>query len=360
MKKTHYVSGLIAASTFLLLASCGSKEHGLNGTLSDAENGSYIVLETTDIYGRWYPLDSAAIDSEGKFFLPYAAPSAPELYRLRFGESYIYMPVDSTEELTLTASAKDFSRSFTLAGSAQAEGLTRFEKEASRIEALRNTDSTDVFRRRVYTEYLQNSKGDLLSYYILTRRFDEGHLIEYTDPIYWAVANLYSTYRPDDKRTKALVERARQGQAEVRRSKNQGVVMEAAEIALIDIELPDSQGTMRRLSEVASKGKPTILVFTTMSSQQTPAINMALRSIYDAGEANIYEVCIDNDVLTFSNGAKGLPWPVVRDDKGADSENLIRYNVGSLPAFFIYDSRGELQQSAGTVEDARNHLRTLR
>lgn len=358
MKKIYLYCGTALAAASLLTA-CGKKGHGLEGSVSGAKEGSWIVLEQLNNFGDWFPIDSAQISSDGSFFLPYIAPAEPELYRVKYGRAYVYLPVDSTEQLSLKANAAAFATDFTLSGSDQARDLTAFEKEANRIESLANPDSTDAFRRRVFTNYLQNSKGNILSYYILQRPFAGGYLIEYTDPLYWAVAQQYVTYRPNDKRTKALEERTRQGQSEARRAKGRARTAEVREVGMFDISLPDKDGKTRTLSDITGKGKRVILVFTSMRLQATPAINLALRGAYDAGQADIYEVCLDNDLLTFKNGAQGLPWAVVRDEATSSSRNLTNYNVNTLPRFIIFDSNGDINQAASSVDEALKLLKTV-
>lgn len=360
MKIKHLtITALVAAVA--LSTACGDRNgHGLKGNIKGAKEDSYAVLEAPNEFGFWYAVDSAKVDSDGDFFIPYDAPSSPELYRVRYGDRYVYLPLDSTETLTLTTTAAAFDRGFNLAGSPQAERLTRFEREARRIEALADNDSTEAFKRRVYTQFLENGKGDMLSYYILSRSFGDGHLIEYTDPIYTAVANLFQTFRPEDPHTKALVERAKEGLAARRKAMGKRNVVEAPEVAIIDLDLPDLKGVNHRLSDNVGKGKPTVLVFTSIAAPENAALTRTLRSIYEEGAADIYEVCYDTDHLVLANGTKGLPWTVVRDTDGLRSENLLKYNVGALPTMFIYDSRGELSQRAATPDELRKLLPTVK
>lgn len=351
---------LAAASAAVALVSCGGKEEpGLHGTIKGAREGSFAALETTDQFGLWYCVDSAEINAKGEFFIPFKAPDAPEIYRLRYDGRYLYMPVDSITDLTLTADAANFGKGFTLTGSPLADSFTAFERDAQRVEALADPDSTEALKLRTYNNYIANSKGDILSYYILTRAFGDGHLIEYTDPLYTAVANGFQTYRPDDPHTAALVKRAVEGQAQRRKERGQTSVFKTQQIAMIDIDLPDMQGVKRKLSDVAGKGKPTVLVFAAMGASDTPALNRALRTLYDEGKADIYEVCYDKDHLVMANGSKGLPWTVVQDPDGVNSHTLLQYNVGALPTMFIYDSRGELQQRAATVEELRKLMANI-
>lgn len=341
----------------IVASSCGNgNKQGLSGNIKGAPDNSYAILETSDDNLFWYPLDSAKIDSKGDFFIPYTTPSSPQLFRVRYGDKYVYLPIDSTEQLTLQTTAGSFDKNFTLSGSKLADGLTAFEREANRIEALANADSTEAFRQAVYAKYMADSKGDMLSYYILSRKVGDQYLIDYTHPFYAAVATNFQTYRPDDPHTAALVERAKQGQAERRKSKGYQNVVQAQQIALIDVELPDIKGVKHKLSHVAGKGKRTLLVLSSAESTDNPALNRTLRTIYENGSANIFEVYFDKDNLIFENGVKELPWTVVRDPDGLNSQLLLQYNVGALPTTFIYDSHGELTQRAATPEEIQKFL----
>lgn len=357
--KKLLISALFASA--VLLSGCGDKDkHGLSGNIKDAAEGTFAVLEAVNDYGYWYPVDSAEIDKNGDFFIPYEAPHAPQLYRVRYAGKYVYLPLDSTERLTLKAHAHNFDKSFTLSGSKLADRFTAFEREAQRVEALQNPDSTDAFRKRVYEQYLAGSHGDMLGYYILTRPFDDGYLIEYTDPLFSAVANTFLTYLPDDPHTQALVEAAKQGQAERRRRNGYHNVMEAQQIALIDVDLPDLSGAKHKLSDNVAKGKPTVLFFTSFASDDNAAVTRTLKTLYEAGKADVFEVSLDTDHLVISNGAKGLPWTVVYDPDGLSSELLLKYNIGSLPVMFIYDSKGELVQRAANSDELHKYLSQTR
>lgn len=361
MKSHKHISTIILATAMAAgMCACSEKEeHGLRGTINGAKEGTYAILETTDQFGLWYCVDSAKVSGSGEFFIPFEAPKSPEIYRLRYADNYLYMPIDSVIDLTLKTDASHFNKGFTLSGSKLADNFTAFERDAQRVEAIANPDSTEALKMRTYNKYIATGRGDILSYYILTRSFGGGHLIEYTDPLYSAVATSFQAHRPNDPHTAALVERAKQGQTERRKAKGQRNVIEAQQIAMIDMEFADMQGRKHKLSDVAGKGKPTILAFTAMSAEDTPALNRSLRSIYDEGRANIYEVCYDADHLIISNASKGLPWVVVQDPAGAKSRILLQYNVSELPTMFIYDSRGELQQRASNTDELRRMLQSI-
>lgn len=345
------------------IASCSGKKeeegHGLKGEITGAREGAEVILEAANDLGRWYAVDTAEI-SDGKFFLPYDVPEEPDIYRVNFGGKYVYVPVDSSENLVLKSSAAAFDKDFRLSGSRLAERFTAFEHDAMRVEALANPDSTEALRRRAYDTYIKDAKGDILSYYIVARPYAGGFLIDYTDPIFSAVATAYQTYRPNDRRTASLVEAAKRGQAERRVARGQRRVIQAPESAIIDLDLPDTSGKRHMLSQIVGRGKPTVLLLTSMKASATPEVHRVLRSIYEAGQADVFEVAYDTDHLVIGSGAKGLPWTVVYDPDGLDAFSLVQYNVSYLPTMFIYDSNGELKERAADIDQLRRLLPTVK
>lgn len=353
------IKTVVAAALVVAVASCSGKddEHGLKGTVKGAAEGAYVALEATNDLGAWYCVDSVAVDAGGNFFIAYDLPDSPELYRVRYGDRYVYLPVDSMgASLQLTADATGFDRGFRLTGSPTADKFTRLELDVQRVEALADADSTEALKQRIYNNYIAPGKGDILSYYILTRSYGDGRLIEYTDPLYAAVATAFQTYHPDDPHTPSLVEQAKKGVAERRKALGQRNVVEAPTVAIIDMEFADMQGRKHKLSDLTGKGRRVVLVFSSMGAADAPALNRMLRGVYDEGLADIYQVCYDTDHLVIKNGSKGLPWTVVQDPDGTASSMLLKYNVSTLPTMFIYDSRGELQQRVAEPDDLRSVL----
>ncbi|MBP3299151.1 MAG: redoxin domain-containing protein [Muribaculaceae bacterium] len=345
-------------SLVLLSAAIGCDRNPSFSVEGDVKGGGgkTLVLERLDADAGWVAIDSVTAGSDGSFDISSAAPETPELYRLGLDGSYVYLPVDSIDRFTLKADAADFAGSFALGGTSQAEQLTLFEREARKVAAMQNTDSTEAFRRRVYARYLQNAKGNILSYYILTRKFGDGYLIDFTHPFYAAVATAFTTHRPDDPHTRALAKRARQGQAERRKQAGRTQVIEASQTAMIEISLPGKDGKPVALSSLLGKGKPVVVAFTALTMEGVPAINKRLAELYEQGLTNIYEVCLDADQYAWKQAAKALPWTVVYDPDATRSQAALHYNVGSIPAFFIYNGAGELIQSTGNVADIASML----
>lgn len=346
MKYTHILSLVTVA---LSLGSCGNRDFHVEGTITGSAD-STLVLEKLDPVAGWLALDSVKLDANGDFSISSPAPDVPEMYRLALGGRYVYLPVDSVETLSLTARLKDFDTGFSLSGTPQAERLTAFEREAHKVEGYANADSVAAFRKRVYTSYLREAKGNILSYYILTRPMGQGWLIDYRDPLYTAVATAFETYKPSDPHTALLVARAREGQAERRRASGKGVRVKASATGMIPISLPGLDGKEVTLQSRLGKGKPVVVAFVAMTRSDAPDINRRLRALYDAGRADVYEVCLDADQFAWRQASRALPWTVVLDPDAERSRAALNYNVGSLPAFFIYNAAGDLVESTGEVD----------
>lgn len=359
MRLYKLFSGVLLIALCAAVCSCTKgRKFTVEGQL-EGKAPEKVSLERNDPQAGWIMVQEVHPGDDGSFSLSYEAPDYPQLFRIGCGGKYVYLPVDSTENFALKANSADISRGFTLSGSPQAQAMTTFEAEASRIEACDNPDSVESFKRRVFNNYLKEAKANIFSYYVLTRKMGDGYLIDYTDPLYAAVATSFKTYKPDDPHTQLLAEQAIKGRREVNRRKGKQQVVKAHQSAMIEVELPDIDDRKVRLSSLLGKGKPVVLAFGGLTIPDATAINMQLRKIYDAGQADIYQVCLDSDRFVWAQGAKGLPWTVVFDPEGLRSTAAMRYNLASVPAYFVYNRSGELVSSTGSVTELPSLLSNL-
>lgn len=349
-----------AASILMLVAGgCGEKGFKIEGQIADSDNDK-VLLEKADFSGYWTIVDSVRTDNKGKFKFSQPQQSGPEIYRLSMDNKYIYLPVDSTETLSVSSSKANFGHDFEVSGSEQAARMAQFEKDLIAFSPyFDNADSLYNFKRRVFSEYLQEARGSLLSYYILTKVVGKTPLYDPSTQDYkyiQAVANSYKDFNPNDARTPFLLNLA----AAARKNHNDlsGVknVMEAVEVSLIDIEMNDEKGNPRKLSDIAGKGKPVVVAFTLMRDGVTPEINRQLAELYNSGRVDIYNVSPDRDQYGWREAASNLPWTTVLDPSAGQDEVFVRYNVGALPTFFLYNADGELIARAATVKELRKQL----
>ncbi len=352
--KISYAAASVAVFC-LALSSCGGPEFKIDGEVYGAE-GKSIVLEKSDFHGRWIPVDSVRIGGTGKFSIKADAPASPEVYRLSLGDRFVYFPVDSIENLTLTTSDAGFGSDFLLSGTPQAERMAAFEKE---LIALQNPDSAALadFKRKVYSEYIRDGRGSIVSYYLLTKIVDGKPLYDPADAedakYYAAVATQFENYRPDDPHGRMVKEVSLQAMRARNSAQGKKTVIRANELRVLDINLPDEKGKNVRLSDVVGKGKPVVVVFSMMNTPESPDFNRQLARIYESkgGTVEFYQVSFDTGQYEWREAASNLPWITVLDPSGTASNTVIDYNLGTLPAVFIYDAAGDLVDRPESLDD---------
>lgn len=353
------ILSLLLLSAF---SACGEASFKIKGDIYGAEDKS-VVLEKSDFHGRWIPVDSTRTSKSGAFSFKRPAPAAPEIFRLALDHRYIYLPIDSVETLSLSTSAENFGKDYSVSGSDKAVAMAEFDKELRSLPTDISPDSLEAFKRNVFSKYMKDARGSIVGYYILTKTLGRTPLFNPSSDsdikYFAAVATGFKETRPNDPHT-ALLEETSLKALRNRRSQSGTIYqIEAEEISVIEIELPDENGDIRKLSDIVGNGKPTVVMFTLLSHPDAPLTNIELSKLYDrlAGKVNFYQVGLDADQYAWRDAARNLPWITVYDVDGEYSKAALSYNVSSLPAFFVYDSKGELSSRASTVAELSKSLR---
>ena len=154
--------------------------------------------------------------------------------------------------------------------------------------------------------------------------------------IFRSAADSLKKVYPESRYVKALDKEA------ARREQSLGLsrrIEGAGEVNYPDLELPDINGQIRRLSEIEA---PAILVhFWSANSPAHKIFNLdTLLPLYERFHPKgleIYSVCADGDKILWASvmNAQKLPWINVNDGKGAASKALALYNVTELPCTFL-------------------------
>lgn len=348
------------ASAFLLLSSCHKDEFKIKGEIYGGENKS-LILEKSDFQGRWLPVDSTKINRNGGFSFSFPSPSSPDIYRISLNGRFIYIPVDSTETITVSSSLESFGRDFSLSGSHNAEQMAEFEKQLQKTKTD-HPDSVTAFKKSVFSNFMKDNQGSIVAFYILTKTVDGKPLYDPSLPgdrkYFGAVATGYQATRPDDPHT-ALLEQTVLQALKIKNSENGNFrTLEANEISMLDIDAQDETGKNVKLSDVAAKGKPVVVIFSLLNQPESPELNIALANIYNrlAGKVEFYNVSLDDDQYQWREAAKNLPWITVYSPGQGSSMDAIRYNVFRLPSFFIYNSQGELTSRPMTLDELNKSL----
>lgn len=342
---------LLPALFLLGAAACQDPSFSIKGNIEGAD-GKTLLLEKADNAGLWVALDSARLDGKGKFSFSGHAPAAPEIYRLALDGSYIYFPVDSIDHLTLTAPAARFATDFMLEGSENAVNMAAFEKQLLKaIPNLNIPDSAKAFKREVFSRYLQNARGSVVSYYILTKTVDGRPLFDTAeDAAYFgAVATSFHEFRPQDPRCQLLERTAKEGLRKRAQASGKHRVMEATEVSYFPISLPNEEGHETALSELVGKGLPVVLTFEDLSDPETAKLNSELKAIVTEGRAKVYCVGLDADQLVWRNAARNLPFTTVYANVSQAREICLKYNVNTVPTLFLINSAGSLSARPADV-----------
>lgn len=357
----YYITICIVSIFF---TACSSDSFRIEGEINGADNMS-LILERSDFEGNWIIMDSVHTDSNGHFRINFERPAAPDIFRLRAGDRFVYIPIDSTEHLNLFTSAISFGMPFNLVGSIEAEKMSTFENEVNLLQNITDTDSIERFKKKIFKTIIQDGKADLMSYHVLTKTIGNKLLFDPKNPTdikyFAAVATAYRQYKPHDPRTQLLENTAIYGQRQRNSNLGRHNFIEVEETVLIDIELEDIAGKKCKLSDVVSNNKPTIVIFSVLTHTDSPSVNRKISSIYNkyGNQINIYQVCLDNDLHLWREAAINLPWTVVYDPNGEYSVAASQYNVSALPAIFIYNRKGELEAQASSFIDLDKRLSAM-
>lgn len=327
-----------------VVTSCSSNDKWhVKATVKGAD-GKTALLEVSD-NGRWHIIDSAKIDNSGSIEFGVKRSAYPDIYRLTVDSRSVYFPIDSTETVTVSADYADMDRKSSISGSSSAETMQKIN--TSIAEALEGSSAKEVVNdaalKRRLAELVQHDWSGISAYYLINKTIGSEHLynpaIGFDRGIISAVANAYINAKPDDPRTKLLENLAISN----RRAYTPGTPINALEIYFPEIALKDFNQTEQSLSELWGKSKVLVLNFTAYTADESPAFQLALGEIYkkhkDKG-LNIYQVGCDPEEYRWRMAAENIPWTAVYCSS-RDAEQLLRYNVTSLPTTFVIDGSGE-------------------
>lgn len=360
-----------AALTAAALVACdNSPKFVVEGTISGAE-GKTLYLEAAKI-GEIALLDSVKLGEKGNYKFKEEKPGWPEFYRLRIENQLINFAVDSTETIKIDAPMKEFSTGYTVENSpvnnmikevslkqiALQSHVDRMAKEAENGKILPGImrDSLDRmverYKKDMRENYIYAHLQSPLAYFTLYQRIN-GFLI--FDPsmskddrrCFQAVATTMQQQNPESDRTKNICNFTLKSLREEKAMEQRGVTYEiegANQIGIIDIELRDIKGNVRKLSDL--KGKVVLLDFTAYQSEPSAAHNLYLRELYNKYSAQgleIYQVALDGNEHYWSTVAGNLPWICVNDPSGVYSAVARTYNVQSIPTMFLINRNNELK-----------------
>ena len=369
MSRFSKIISFVAAMAALV--SCGSNAR-IEGTLTGVSSSEVIfkLLESN----RYQVLDTVKTDASGHFSYKIdVAEGQPEFV-------YLFYKDKKIASLLLEAGDKvgvvsDTLGHVTFEGSeesvklaeverAYAEALVEFEDIALLMGAAtdqadfdrlaKNMSNAYVAYYRDRVKYIMENSKSLTAIPVFYQSIGENLPLfsQNTDAIlFMSVADSLATVYPESKYVKALRKDAeiRYGYLEL-----QERIINAEEVGYPEIELPDLEGKMRKLSDMESR--VVIICFWSASQAQQNMFNIdffkPLYEQYHSKGLDIYQVSLDVDKTLWATTVKGqnLPWTNVCDSRGAQSPYVTLYNLTAIPSAFII-ADGELVDGK-VVDDA--------
>ena len=382
MNKVQY---FVTGAVLTMLAACGGNEFKVEGEVTNAKD-SVLYFENVGLEGISV-LDSVRLGEDGKFAFSEAAPEAPEFYRLRISDQIINVAIDSTEVITVKARYPQMATKYDISGSdnnlkIKELALKQIDLQTRAI-ALERSGSLPMIAlrdslQRMVNTYKEDVKRDYIfkepfksyAYFALFQTLEPWLILDPQNSsddskVYHAVATSWDTFYPGALRGENLHNIAIEGlkNARIIEAKRQAQSVDQTRIVesgVIEVELPDNHGQVRRLTDMA--GKVVLLDFHLFAMEDSPKRILMLREYYNKYHAQgleIFQVSLDSDEHFWKQMTAALPWICVRDADGLASRLAVSYNVPELPEFFLIDRNNNLIKRSTQIKDLDVEIKKL-
>ena len=381
MKHIWKAAAVILAA--ITIASCGNDRFHVEGEITNAKD-SVLYFENVGIE-QISVLDSVILDDGGRFSFSEEAPIAPEFYRLRISDQIINVSIDSTETVTIKAQYPQMATNYEVSGSDNCQKIKELAlrqislhkwamaiQQNPELSVDEANDSIlkliDIYKQDIKTNYIFKEPMKAYSYFALFQTLGNWLLFNPRSnkddiKVFAAVATSWDTYYPHAERGQNLHNIAIEGMKNQRILKEQSQAIDASKVTeagVLDIALTDNKGQLRHLTDL--KGKVVLLDFHIFALEDSPARILSLRELYNKYQAQgfeVYQVSLDTDEHFWKQQTAALPWVNVRDEDGIQSQQLILYNIQSIPEFFLIDRDNNLVKRSAQIKDLEAEIRKL-
>lgn len=372
--RSSVFSLLLFISIFgVLNFSCKEKKprFTVHGIIQNADS-SILYLEKRSL-AETFVIDSILLDKKGSYKFKEDVADFPEFYSLRLNNQLINFAIDSSENLTINASASTFNKDYSIEGSESSSKIKVItlhrDQLSDSLNALKTKLDSKLIDQNTYADQLslavdnyKKATEDIIladtksmaAYYGLFQQVNDLLIFDPYNKkdlrIFQAVATNWKYSRAEAERTKQLETFTLTALAELYNAekkdkmfdslKNKNIRKKPSE--LYDISLPDIHNQNRTLHSLY--GKVIILDFTVYQSQNSPARNIQINSVYEKykGKLEVYQVSFDDDAHIWKNVAVNLPWICVRESRSTQSDLIPRFNIQSLPTTYLLKNDGEI------------------
>lgn len=373
------------AALIVAFASCQQNKFHVTGNITEAED-SVLYFENMSLDGP-VVVDSVKLSSDGSFDFSGEKPEAPEFYRLRIKSSIINVSIDSTETVEFKASYPTMAVKYDVTGSENCNKIKELSlmqvnllnqvialNKNYTLSVQQTNDSIknmiDAHKKNVLMNYIYKEPNKAYAYFALFQALGNRLIFNPHENVedmraFRAVATSWDTYYPEAMRGKNLHNIAIEGikTQRILQAQQEGPSIDMSKVVvseIIDIPLVDNHGNRRSLTEL--KGKVVLLDFHAFSAEGSTQRIMKLREIYNKYHAQgleIYQVSVDPDEHFWKTQTAALPWINVHDPNNLQSEYLARYNVQSIPTFFLISRANALYKRDAQIKDLDAEIKSL-
>lgn len=368
MKSSRIILIMLAA---LCVASCGRKVT-VKGTVKDAPQ-SPVVVAQLDV-NTYNVLDTVKTGKDGGFTyrIPVEKGQPEFVYFLYNGKKIASLLLVDDKNVSFQA---DTTGHYEVDGSEESNQLREVEYSfadfMSKMRTLSSKENPsngeitrlyiEYYRDRV--KYIMEHPNSMTVIPVLYQKINEFSPIfaQTTDALHFrAAADSLGKLYPESKYVKALIKETERREQYLALDQKLAV---AREEGFPDLNLPDINGKMTRLSEVDSK---VILVYfwdpanaaQKMFNQDTVS---KLYSDYHSKGFEIYSVAITTDKMAWGKivNSQGFKWINVCDGLGPNSPVIQKYNLASTPAALLIANGDIVTSSVGGEAGLRKELQRL-
>ncbi len=350
-----------------VVSACGKKTNFTISGQLDGGAGKTIYFNKLLINNQ-LPFDSIKLDKEGKFKFK-GRTSSPAFYLLKLSKSsFVTLLVDSSENVVIKGSFKNFTRDYHLSGSKGSEILrdldNRFVHAKNQLDSLQklyNLHKNDgsytlkiaewnaqyneiiVDHSSYVTSFVKRNPFSLASVYALYQKWnDKNFVVNDLQTMKTAASALFSVY-PKNEQVIALYNNTLEFIKE-EKNKKLNTVLKNNAVNSPNIILPDADGHMRELWSL--HGKYVLLHFWSAKDRASRIVNPVLSELYYKFKNKgfeIYMVSVDNDRVAWLEAIANdnLSCINVGDMKGSFLA-VTNYNIQELPFNYLLDKDGAI------------------
>lgn len=375
----NYKILLLASFAAATLVSCSQKAV-VKGTLVDAPEKDVVVKVLEG--GVQMPLDSLRTDKAGAFKATIKLKKGdPRFVYFYYGDTkFASLLLDASDKVVVEA---DTLGHWTVSGSQDCALLQQVEKDytdfiaemnASLESALANPAVTEkdinaelskeyvAYHRKAVRFVVANPKSLIVIPVLYQKVNDEFPVFNRPqDAIYFrSAADSLATVYPASTYVKMLEKEAEKRENAL----SLGMKMQSAnQLGYPDVELPDVNGQKAALSGVVENSKVVMVLFWNADDAAQKMFNidklLPLYNKYHAKGFDVYSVNIGTDKVDWGTSVRKqqLPWTNVCDGLGAASPVLLKYNIASLPTFYVIVNGEILSDSTDGLEGLEKLLK---